>query len=109
MPVWIRSLSGSPDLRSSPYSVIACLLIESGKNPVATESDTSGNAGADFESMRLLRVYIKKQSDFKSVKEICSRVYPGVPAVYIEADICRDNLLVEIEAESSNNSLTITK
>jgi enamine deaminase RidA (YjgF/YER057c/UK114 family) len=72
------------------------------------KSFLSGNIVADYESMKLIRVYVKKQSDFIRVKEICSRIYPGVPAIYIEADICRDNLLVEIEAESSNNSLTIT-
>jgi hypothetical protein len=47
----------------------------------------------------LLRVYIKYQNDFAKVKAICERSFPKVPAVYIEADICRDDLLVEIEAE----------
>ena len=51
----------------------------------------------------LLRVYIKYQKDFASVKAICQMQFPGVPAVYIEADICRDDLLVEIEAEFSIN------
>ncbi len=47
----------------------------------------------------LLRVYIKKQDDFKKVKSICQERLPGVPAIFIESDICRDDLLVEIEAE----------
>lgn len=49
----------------------------------------------------LLRVYIKKQKDFKSVKSICTRHFPGSPIIFIEADICRDDLLTEIEAEVS--------
>ena len=51
--------------------------------------------------MLLLRVYIKKDEDFNKVKEICRRSYPDVPSVFIKADICRENLLIEIEAESS--------
>ncbi len=47
----------------------------------------------------LLRVYIKRQEDFGIVKEICNGHFPDVPAVFIEADICRDDLLTEIEAE----------
>ncbi|TFG43041.1 MAG: hypothetical protein E4H43_02280 [Bacteroidia bacterium] len=47
----------------------------------------------------LLRVYIKKQEDFKSVKRICNEHFPGSPVIFIEADICRDDLLTEIEAE----------
>jgi len=49
----------------------------------------------------LLRVYIKKQEDFKSVKSICNKHFPGSPVIFIEADICRDDLLTEIEAEVS--------
>ncbi len=47
----------------------------------------------------LLRVYIKNQEDFGMVRTICNEHFPQVPAVFIEADICRDDLLTEIEAE----------
>lgn len=49
----------------------------------------------------LIRVYVKDQDDFGVVKNICREHFPETPAVYIEADICRDELLVEIEAEYS--------
>lgn len=48
----------------------------------------------------LLRAYIKKQSDFTAVRRICEKYFPDVPVSYIEADICRDDLLVEIEGEA---------
>jgi hypothetical protein len=48
----------------------------------------------------LFRVYIKKQEDFGIVRKICSEHFPSVPTTYIEADICRDDLLMEIEAEA---------
>jgi enamine deaminase RidA (YjgF/YER057c/UK114 family) len=47
----------------------------------------------------LLRVYIKKQEDFSSVKRICNKHFKDSPVIFIEADICRDDLLTEIEAE----------
>lgn len=49
----------------------------------------------------LLRVYIKRQEDFSLVREICNEQFKGSPMVFIEADICRDDLLTEIEAELS--------
>jgi enamine deaminase RidA (YjgF/YER057c/UK114 family) len=51
------------------------------------------------EKYSLLRVYIRRQNDFKLVREICNEHFPQIPAIYLEADICRDDLLVEIEAE----------
>lgn len=50
----------------------------------------------------LLRVYIKRQKDFEVVKSVCNNYYSNVPISYIEADICREELLVEIEAENSS-------
>jgi enamine deaminase RidA (YjgF/YER057c/UK114 family) len=47
----------------------------------------------------LIRVYVKKQEDFAAVKNICDKHFPDAPAIFIEADICRDDLLTEIEAE----------
>jgi enamine deaminase RidA (YjgF/YER057c/UK114 family) len=67
----------------------------------AGQVNISGYEHPDAGKIILLRVYIKRQEDFDKVKEICNKLYPGVTALYIEADICRDNLLVEIEAEVS--------
>jgi len=47
----------------------------------------------------LLRVYIKLRKDFNTVEKICQELFPAVPKVFIEADVCRNNLLTEIEAE----------
>ena len=57
------------------------------------------NTNTDWGKYILLRVYIKNQDDFSKVKMICLKQFPDVPAIFIESDICRDNLLVEIEAE----------
>ena len=57
------------------------------------------DTNTDWGKFILLRVYIKNQDDFSKVKMICLKQFPDVPAIFIESDICRDNLLVEIEAE----------
>lgn len=46
-----------------------------------------------------VRVYVKNESDFKEIRTCCRKFYGDLPMVYIKADICRDNLLVEIEGE----------
>jgi enamine deaminase RidA (YjgF/YER057c/UK114 family) len=60
---------------------------------LAGKQDMSGG------KFSLLRVYIKKQEDFNSVKSICYKHFKDSPVIFIEADICRDDLLTEIEAE----------
>ncbi|MCB9882569.1 MAG: hypothetical protein H6834_12335 [Planctomycetes bacterium] len=44
-----------------------------------------------------LRAYVKRRDDLARVRAICEHAYPGVPAVYVQADVCRPELLVEIE------------
>ena len=50
-----------------------------------------------------LRVYVKQEDDFDSVRKICKEKYGDMPILFIKADICRDNLLVEIEGEATTN------
>lgn len=45
------------------------------------------------------RVYVKKREDFPGIKRVVESYYGSLPVVYILADICRDNLLVEIEGK----------
>jgi len=52
-------------------------------------------------TFRNVRVYIKYLKDFDLVRDICSSHFGEIPAVYLLSDICRDDLLMEIEAELS--------
>jgi hypothetical protein len=45
------------------------------------------------------RVYVKNRKDFASIKKTFKSYYGNLPVVYIVADICRDDLLVEIEGK----------
>jgi len=49
-------------------------------------------------SYELVRAYIKNRDDFDAIRQVCERRLPGVPIVYVEGDVCREELLVEIEA-----------
>jgi enamine deaminase RidA (YjgF/YER057c/UK114 family) len=45
------------------------------------------------------RVYVKNRKDFAAIKKTFKNYYGNLPVVYIIADICRDDLLVEIEGK----------
>jgi enamine deaminase RidA (YjgF/YER057c/UK114 family) len=46
-------------------------------------------------------VYIRNESDFQVVREVLEqRIGPGLKAFYLQADICRSDLLVEIEGSA---------
>ncbi len=53
-----------------------------------------------FEASKIdaMRVYIKNEENFKTIKNICEERYPSIPFIYLLSDVCRDELLVEIEA-----------
>ena len=56
------------------------------------------DAGATLKDIAKLRVYVKHQEDYQKCREVCERRLPRVPAIYLHADVCRPDLLVEIEA-----------
>lgn len=51
------------------------------------------------ERYSYIRVYVKYEKDIPAVRNICQLAFGIIPSTYVVADICRDNLLVEIEAE----------
>lgn len=55
-------------------------------------------AGATLKDIAKLRVYVKHQEDYEHCREVCELRLPRIPAIYLHADICRPDLLVEIEA-----------
>ena len=54
--------------------------------------------GAGARDIAKLRVYVKRIEDYGTCREVVERRWPGVPAIYLCADICRPDLLVEVEA-----------
>jgi len=55
---------------------------------------------SDGAILNYLRVYVKYKKDIQAVKDICLKYFPFIPVVYVVADICRCELLVEIEGQA---------
>ncbi len=53
--------------------------------------------GATLADLGVVRVYIKRQEDYAKTKAVCKAMLGEVPTIYAVADVCRDDLLVEIE------------
>ncbi len=53
--------------------------------------------GTSLTSLGFARVYIKRPEDYAAVREVCERRLGMLPTIYAVADICRPELLVEIE------------
>lgn len=50
------------------------------------------------DAVQFLRVYIRHSEDFAYVSEQVNKRFPGADISYVLADICRNDLLLEIEA-----------
>ena len=53
--------------------------------------------GASLHDLAKIRVYLKRGRDFSKCRAICQRRFGAIPTIYAVADICRPELLVEIE------------
>ena len=54
--------------------------------------------GAKLTDLAVVRAYVKHAADYEIVRRECEKQLPGVPVVYTVGDVCRDDLLVELEA-----------
>ena len=51
------------------------------------------------------KVYVREPSDLPAIQRVLSRsLGPSTPIVYLQADVCREDLLVEIEATGESGS-----
>lgn len=48
-------------------------------------------------SLKTMKVYVRHESDLTVTKEKLAADFPSVETLFIQADICRDDLLVEVE------------
>ena len=53
--------------------------------------------GSSLEGLGQVRVYIKRTEDYPKILAVCAQRLGEVPAIYTTADVCRPELLVEIE------------
>ncbi len=55
------------------------------------------DAGATLDDLAKVRVYVKHPEDYQKCRAVCERRLGHIPAIYARADVCRPDLLVEIE------------
>ena len=53
--------------------------------------------GSTLEDLALARVYIKYQEDYQKTRRVCEAMFGELPTIYAVGDVCRPDLLVEIE------------
>lgn len=53
--------------------------------------------GAQLADLAKVRVYVKRPEDYVKCRAICERRFGALPTIYAHADVCRPELLVEIE------------
>ena len=53
--------------------------------------------GSALHQLAVARVYIKRAEDYPAVRAVCENQLGQVPVTYTLADVCRPQLLVEIE------------
>lgn len=71
---------------------------------ISTENlQKHGISASEKASINYLRVYVKYKKDMQQVKDTCHKYFPDVPVAFIFADICRPELLVEIEGHALIN------
>lgn len=70
-------------------------LLEAAEAAHAASQPGGAHRAARFAS---LRVYVVRERDMPAVRDLVAARYPDVDAVeYLQADLCRDDLLVEVE------------
>jgi enamine deaminase RidA (YjgF/YER057c/UK114 family) len=62
-------------------------------------------AGATLNDLTKIRVYLKRPEDLAACRAVCEKRFGSVPSIYVVADICRPELLVEIEGVAFSNRL----
>lgn len=64
------------------------------------------HAGVGLQDLAKIRVYLKRPEDLAPCQAICQRRFGSVPAIYAVADVCRPELLVEIEGVAFSRRTT---
>ncbi len=69
-----------------------------GRGDVEAQTRTTiRNIAALAGPLSYLRAYVKRAADIPKVRRVCERAFGPIPALYVRADVCRDELLVELE------------
>ncbi len=87
-----RHIGDAPAQANETLENIAALI---------SEANLSGHGlpglGTTLEGLGLVRVYIKHAEDYPAVRAACEKRLGELPTIYVIGDVCRRDLLVELE------------
>lgn len=93
------SILGEKTVHVGDVAMQTRTTIENIKRLFSKENQAS--LGLDFDVAKIefshLRVYVKKREDFPLVQKICDEELNCKSSLFLESDVCREDLLVEIE------------
>lgn len=46
------------------------------------------------QPLAVIRVYLKNTGELEGARSIIEQLYPNLPAIYLQADVCREELLI---------------
>ena len=61
--------------------------------------------GTSLDGLGLVRVYVKRREDYARIRAVCEERLGELPTIYAMADVCRPDLLVEIEGIAFSRKL----
>ncbi len=88
------AIKGENSATASDTVQQAALTMDIMNNLISQENIPVSNDGAVYD---LLRIYVKNEDAIPAVKEYMNRHYGSVTKHYLVSDICRPELLIEIE------------
>lgn len=91
------AIRGEQSMNSMDAALQTRQTLENIQYLISDKNLQENGIGGKVSTPSLLRVYVKYRKDIEAVKNEVGKVWPHVPAVYLEAGICREELLVEIE------------
>ncbi len=91
------AIRGEQSINSTSARQQTIMTIENIEHLVSSQNLINhGCRGYDLKYTKL-HIFIKNPKDYEQVKSVAEQAYPHLPIVYTVADVCRDELLVEIE------------
>jgi enamine deaminase RidA (YjgF/YER057c/UK114 family) len=87
-----RHIGDAPAQAGETLENIAALISEDNLNGHGLPG-----LGTTLEGLGLARVYIKYPEDYPAVRAVCEQRLGELPTIYAVGDVCRPDLLVEIE------------
>ncbi len=92
------AIRGEESMEASSAKLQTIMTIENIEYLVSKENLIKYGCKAHDLKYVKVHVYVKNKADYEEVKSVVAEAYPHLPVAYTVADVCRSELLVEIES-----------